>query len=167
MKTDPPKSYKVWQKHMHTKSCAHARAHTHNHMHTMSVKSTCAPALSLTHTHGWEGHGCGGGGGGGGGGRMGVKTNLKARAVTERESDRDRQTDRQICAAKKLLLNLLVKILFEEVSFKLVLREGLWQRVKGREFQIWTAEKQRDHHAVFFCRRGCRRFYYPKKSAET
>ena len=128
MKTDPPKSYKVWQKHMHTKSCAHARAHTHNHMHTMSVKSTCAPALSLTHTHThtwlrrtgvwwWRE--------GGGGGQRGVKTNLKARAVTERESDRDRQTDRQICAAKKLLLNLLVKILFEEVSFKLVLREGL------------------------------------------
>ena len=65
-------------------------------------------------------------------GRGGVKTLLKARAVTERESDRDRQTDRQICAAKKLLL---VKILFEEVSFKASFegREGRAVTESGRK----------------------------------
>ena len=56
-----------------------------------------------------------------------------------------------ICATEKLLL---VKILFEEVSVKLVFkagREGLRWRAKGREFQIWTTEKQKyDRHAVFF-----------------
>ena len=46
------------------------------------------------------------------GGWRGVKTNLKARAViTEQEREREFQT----CAAEK---PLLVKILFEEVSFK-------------------------------------------------
>ena len=68
---------------------------------------------------------------------MGVKTNLKARAVIKLK-----EREFQICAAEK---PLLVKILFEEVHFKASFEGGEGRAVtaKEREFQIWTAEKQK------------------------
>ena len=94
-------SHKTWQKHTHTKLhahthvCAYIHTHTHTHrkdrMHMTPIKKELQNLKkhmhtgmhTHTHTHGWEdmGWGCG----------VEVKTNLKARTVTERESSRSVQ----------------------------------------------------------------------------
>ena len=76
----------------------------------------------------------------------------------------------KICAAKKQLL--LVRILFEEVSFKASF-EGSGGKGCDREQMeensrfVQQRSKRNDHHAVFFLRWGCENFYHLKKSAET